>query len=373
MPSAFWIIGAFGCRSQRLVTQVLALLLATFVAGATVASGASGHPEAEVLPNSVELLPGGQRTRVLVVLRNATEASLRDVGLSWLNDEAVKISAASSLHLASLAPHAETAWTLEFSQAGLDPVTGSVRLRIDYKEESVPKIVALSVPVKSREPALMDSYLDAKIETTLETLDTYHRGKVNLLLTNKLGRKLLLNIQASGPDFICFPADQKDCGSGAVAESVGLMRRLAAVFRRGASAGEKTPSQTERRGIEIEPYQTRVEVFEVGAKERVEPGKYLLAFEIFLTPSGTQSVTRSVVKTQVVEVGVLEDCIREDLNKRAPRMMAVLRPLKLIIDNYPENQVEEFETVNNPEDVTMGSRTIPFSKILYIEQDDFRE
>lgn len=75
----------------------------------------------------------------------------------------------------------------------------------------------------------------------------------------------------------------------------------------------------------------------------------------------------------VVEVGVLEDCIREDLNKRAPRMMAVLRPLKLIIDNYPENQVEEFETVNNPEDVTMGSRTIPFSKILYIEQDDFRE
>jgi len=75
----------------------------------------------------------------------------------------------------------------------------------------------------------------------------------------------------------------------------------------------------------------------------------------------------------MIEVGVLEDCVREDLNKRAPRMMAVLRPLKLVIDNYPENQVEDFESINNPEDETMGSRRLPFSKVLYIEQDDFRE
>ncbi len=75
----------------------------------------------------------------------------------------------------------------------------------------------------------------------------------------------------------------------------------------------------------------------------------------------------------VVEVGVLEDCIREDLNKRAPRMMAVLRPLKLVIDNYPDNQLEEFETVNNPEDPSMGTRKLPFSKVLFIEQEDFRE
>ena len=75
----------------------------------------------------------------------------------------------------------------------------------------------------------------------------------------------------------------------------------------------------------------------------------------------------------LIEVGVLEDCVREDLNKRAPRMMAALRPLKLIIDNYPENQVEEFESINNPEDESMGSRKLPFSKVLYIEQDDFRE
>ncbi|TAJ22634.1 MAG: glutamine--tRNA ligase/YqeY domain fusion protein [Nitrospirae bacterium] len=75
----------------------------------------------------------------------------------------------------------------------------------------------------------------------------------------------------------------------------------------------------------------------------------------------------------VVEMALLEHFIREDLNRRAPRVMAVLRPLKVIIDNYPEGQVEELEAVNNPEDPTAGTRTVPFSRILYIEQEDFRE
>jgi len=73
------------------------------------------------------------------------------------------------------------------------------------------------------------------------------------------------------------------------------------------------------------------------------------------------------------ELAMLEHFVREDLNKRAPRAMAVLRPLKVVIDNYPENQVEEFELINNPEDPTAGTRIVPFSRVLYIEQDDFRE
>ena len=75
----------------------------------------------------------------------------------------------------------------------------------------------------------------------------------------------------------------------------------------------------------------------------------------------------------VVEMSVLENFLREDLNKRAPRKMAVLRPLKLIIDNYPDGQVETLEAVNNPEDESAGTRKVPFSKTLYIEQEDFRE
>ena len=75
----------------------------------------------------------------------------------------------------------------------------------------------------------------------------------------------------------------------------------------------------------------------------------------------------------IIDIALLEHSIREDLNRRTPRVMAVLKPLRLVIDNYPEGQVEEMETVNNPEDPSQGSRTVPFSRVLYIEQDDFRE
>ncbi len=75
----------------------------------------------------------------------------------------------------------------------------------------------------------------------------------------------------------------------------------------------------------------------------------------------------------VVDVGLLEHCLREDLNRRAPRAMAVLRPLRLVLDNYPEDQVEELEAVNNPEDPGAGTRRVPFSRVLYIEGEDFRE
>jgi glutaminyl-tRNA synthetase len=69
----------------------------------------------------------------------------------------------------------------------------------------------------------------------------------------------------------------------------------------------------------------------------------------------------------------LENSIREDLNKRAPRAMAVLRPIRVVIDNYPEGQVDELEAINNPEDPTAGTRKVPFSRVLYVERDDFRE
>jgi glutaminyl-tRNA synthetase len=75
----------------------------------------------------------------------------------------------------------------------------------------------------------------------------------------------------------------------------------------------------------------------------------------------------------MIDVTVLENSIREDLNRRAPRAMAVLRPLRVVIENYPQDQVDEVEAVNNPEDDRAGTRKVPFSRVLYIEQDDFRE
>jgi len=78
-------------------------------------------------------------------------------------------------------------------------------------------------------------------------------------------------------------------------------------------------------------------------------------------------------RDSMVDVALLEHCLREDLNKRAQRVMGVLRPLKVVIDNYPEDQVEELDAINNPEDPAMGTRKVPFSRVLYIERDDFRE
>jgi glutaminyl-tRNA synthetase len=74
-----------------------------------------------------------------------------------------------------------------------------------------------------------------------------------------------------------------------------------------------------------------------------------------------------------VDIGVLENFLREDLNRRAPRRMAVLRPLKVVITNYPQGQTDELDAINNPEDESAGTRKVPFSRELYIEQDDFRE
>jgi glutaminyl-tRNA synthetase len=75
----------------------------------------------------------------------------------------------------------------------------------------------------------------------------------------------------------------------------------------------------------------------------------------------------------LVDIAHLEHCLREDLNRRALRRLAVLRPLRLVIDDYPEGQVEELEAVNNPEDPAAGTRRVPFGRVLWIEQDDFRE
>jgi glutaminyl-tRNA synthetase len=94
------------------------------------------------------------------------------------------------------------------------------------------------------------------------------------------------------------------------------------------------------------------------------------------TPEAIRSFSASigVSKTNgIIELGLLEHHLRDDLNRRALRVMAVLKPLKVVIDNYPEGQVEEMEAVNNPEDESAGTRKVPFSKVLYIEQDDFRE
>ncbi|MEK7326868.1 MAG: glutamine--tRNA ligase/YqeY domain fusion protein, partial [Chloroflexota bacterium] len=94
------------------------------------------------------------------------------------------------------------------------------------------------------------------------------------------------------------------------------------------------------------------------------------------TPEAIRDFCARIGVTKIngtIDIALLEHCVRDDLNKRAPRVMGVLKPLRVVIENYPEDQVDEMEAVNNPEDPTAGTRKVPFSRVLYIEQDDFRE
>ncbi len=94
------------------------------------------------------------------------------------------------------------------------------------------------------------------------------------------------------------------------------------------------------------------------------------------TPEAIYDFCQSIGVTKLnstIDVAILEDCLRNDLNKTAQRVMAVMKPLKIVITNYPEGQSEELDAVNNPEDASAGMRKVPFSRELYIEQDDFRE
>ena len=94
------------------------------------------------------------------------------------------------------------------------------------------------------------------------------------------------------------------------------------------------------------------------------------------TPEAIRNLCAKVGVTKynsLTDAALLEHTLRDDLNKRSPRVMGVLRPLRVVIENYPEDQVEELEAVNNPEDASMGTRKVPFSRVVYIERDDFRE
>jgi glutaminyl-tRNA synthetase len=95
-----------------------------------------------------------------------------------------------------------------------------------------------------------------------------------------------------------------------------------------------------------------------------------------VTPEAIRNFCRDIGVAKfnsVIDIARLENAVRQDLNRRAPRVMGVLHPLKLVIDNYPEGQVEELDAINNPEDPGAGTRKVPFSRVLYIERDDFRE
>jgi hypothetical protein len=278
-------------RGRLFLHELLLILLAASFSSSSYAQArqSGAMPEVDVLPTSMAVSSVGAVTQLLVIMRNPGEAEIRQIEVSWVADAGIAVLPAQPLSLPSLAPHSDTSWVLQVSQSQLDPIDSSLGLRIAYKDSSGSKIIAQSIPVKSREPDTMDKFLDTKIQTTLESLDSSHSGTIDLFLTNKQGRPITLDVTASGPEFICFDPVRNSCQKETTS----------------AKQGASSPSQVGRAQIVIGPYQTHVEVFNVGAKDQVEPGKYLLSFEIALQANRNQSPARTTVISQTVDVGVV--------------------------------------------------------------------
>jgi hypothetical protein len=270
---------------SRLVTCGLYILIVASYSQIAFAQ-TKPMPQADVLPTSLAVSPNGAVTQLLVIMRNPGDTEIRQIEISWLVDAGITVVPPQPLSISALAPHSDSSRILQVSQSQLDPVDGSLRLRIAYKDSSGSRIIALSVPVKSRESDTMDKFLDTKIQTALESLDSSHSGTIDLFLTNKQGRQITLDVNATGPEFICFDPAGNSCPND-------------------LKGAKPAPAQAQRTQIVIGPYQTHVEVFDVGAKDRVEPGKYLLSFEIALEGDGTQSLARTTVISQTVDVGVV--------------------------------------------------------------------
>jgi hypothetical protein len=267
--------------------RLLLLMLWILAGGAPVCLGDNKSLETEVVPASLAVSPTGAATQFVFILRNPGDAELRQVQVSWIVDEGISLVPAEPFAVATLGAHAAVSYVFRVSQTSLSSIDRSLLLRISYKDSSGPKIIAQAISVKSREPDSVDKVVDAKVQTTLDSLDSAHSGTINLFLTNKQGQSITLDVTANGPEFICFEPPSAGCPA----------------LPRGANP---TLAKIEKKAISIGPYQTHIEEFTVGARQRVEPGKYLLSFEIALESRGGQQAG-STVLSQAVDVGVVAE------------------------------------------------------------------
>jgi hypothetical protein len=252
-----------------------------------VCLGQTKSLETEIVPASLAVSPAGTATQFVFILRNPGDAEVRQLQVSWIVDEGISLDSAEPIEIATLGPHTAVSYVLKVSQARLSSIDRSLLLRIAYKDSSGPKILAQAISVKSRESDSIDKVVDAKVQTTLDSLDSSHSGTIDLFLTNKQGQSITLDVTANGPEFTCFDPPKEGCP---------------AVPR----SATPTLAKIERKTIPIGPYQTHIEEFRVGARQRVEPGKYLLSFEIVLEGTGVQPAG-STVLSQTVDVGVVAE------------------------------------------------------------------
>ncbi len=284
---------------------------------------ADAGPDLEFQPSPVSLPVGaGQQVTALIVVRNRTDAALRDLRLSWLPKPDLEVQCTTALSLSVLAPHADYVWTLTIkpghalapvgatgpsavggktAPVGASPmmmgplgpqetrIDDSLDLRLDYHAlaggRSTPQVILKSLPIKTQDLGDLDKVLDVQVKTTLESLASSESGSIYLLLKNNSARTInILSIAPIGKG-VSF------CRSGkAKLPDDSLPFCFYSTFY----------------PVTLTPYQTAIEEFQVRAYERVKAGKYLLAFQIATQSyEGGVPLRRSIVVSQTVDVDVL--------------------------------------------------------------------
>ena len=269
-------------------TKTLSSLLLSCIFVLSI-SATTVKPEIETQPSALELSFSDKSAAVFVAVRNPNDFDLQSVRLSWLVNNRLKVGASAPLKLQVLAPRAEYVWELavEPSQPG-GKIAETLYLRLDYAvsidSKVVPDVVFHTIQIKSRDIESVDKLVDVQVKTTLTSLETTRSGDVYLLISSKSACPIFVdNVEVIGkPAFveITLPSNPPE-----------------------VTPPSKPPKFNQ---IKLQPYETAVQVLNVQANERVEPGKYLLVFKVSLgIPEGTARRTSDIVVSQDVTLGVL--------------------------------------------------------------------
>lgn len=275
-------------RAKKITTKLLVSIIAIFLTLLIrLAHAESGKIELDVLPSSVELPSRDKDVQTIVVIRNPTKNVLYDVHLSIFNDNNVEVKG-NEQPLDSLPSNAEFAWNIKLSQQQDDLVSGNIYFRVDYayskekKGQLIRRVLIQSLEVKSQKISPVEEIANIEVKTTLESLNENRPSIAHLVIKNKSDVLIQIkDVLPTGPNFICFKINCSD----------------------------DSKEKTQDHNIfpkPLSPQKTLVIPIQIIAKERVQPGKHLLLFNVLLKwQEAGESQTDHLVVTQEVDVGVL--------------------------------------------------------------------
>jgi hypothetical protein len=308
IKNLIWII--------RALTVLVVFLHITLLNSGYYSVSAQSKPVIiEVIPPSVELPITGEVAETLAVIRNNSEDILQNVRLTWFSNINVNVEV-NKLAVRTIPPGGELAWTLKLSQSKNELITGKIYLRLDYivqprnNRAAISKIVSEAIEVKSREIEKVNEIINVDLKITLETLNDNRSTLSYLILTNQSAVPIsVIKILPSGPDFISFNQIYYNSGTtqGTLTQPTfvqRILKLLSLSVNSNSNVSQEEPILFEP-PLLLQPHTTYSIPVEVKAKQRVNPGKHTLIFNIEIQWKQDEATqTGNIIKAQEVEVGV---------------------------------------------------------------------